>query len=272
MKRTALAFLLFLSTVARAEDKVSLEINVFQGFRPATPVKEGPPLVVYLPPDPGWSEEVMRQRQQLTESLGLEGAAVLALKRVTVPYGSLQNVEVSQGRLSVSVRPSRIGTRGIQLDVKIRAGKEPQEVVASASVSGEMGKTFILGGKNVPLPEGWGSGEAPVFVAVTPRERFAEPSVWMVGGEVTGPKEISRVRAVYPPEAWKTRKSGMVVIEAVIDATGAVAQAEVIHHADPELDETALSVVRQWRYQPATRDGKPVAVFLTVTVSFMLSD
>ncbi len=270
MKRSAFVFLLLLSTAARAEEKVSLEINVFQGFRPATSVKEGPPLVVYLPPDPGWSEEVMRQRQQLTESLGLDGAAVLALKRVTVPYGSLQHVEALQGRLSVSVRPSRVGTRGIQLDVEIQAGKKPQQVVASASVSGEMGKTFILGGKNVPLPEGWGPGEAPVFVAVTPRERITEPSVWMVGGDVTEPKEISRVRPVYPPEARAAKKGGVVVIEAVIDASGSVADAEVVRHVDPALDEAALAAVRQWRYQPATRDGKPVAVFLTVTLTFML--
>ncbi|MFI5181390.1 MAG: energy transducer TonB [Thermoanaerobaculia bacterium] len=268
MKSPAFAFLLLLATAARAEETVSLEINVFQGFRPATSVKEGPPLIVYLPPDPGWSEDVERQRQQLTESLGLEGAATLALKRVTIPYGGFQNVEALQGRLSVSVRPSRVGTHGIQLDVKIQAGKEPKAVIASASVSGEMGKTFILGGKNAPLPEGWGSGEAPVFVAVTPRERFTDPSVWMIGGEVTGPKEISRVRAVYPPASWKARKSGLVVIEAVIDATGGVTRAEVIHRADPELDEAALSAVRQWRYEPATRDGKPVAVFLTVTMSF----
>ncbi len=270
MDRRLLPLLLLLPAVASATDSVSLEINVFQGFRPATTVLAGPPLVVYMPPEPGWSADVERQRQQLKESLGLDGAAVLSVKRVTVPWGTLERVEPREGRLAVSVRPSRTGTGGVQLDVEIAAGATPGTVIASASVSGEVGKTFILGGKNVPLPDGWGPGEAPVFVAVTPREEAVEPSVWLVGGDVTGPKEISRVKPVYPPDLKKAGKTGLVVVEAIIDATGAVARAFVVHHADPEMDEAALAAVRQWRYEAARRDGKPVAVYLTVTVSFTL--
>jgi TonB family protein len=36
------------------------------------------------------------------------------------------------------------------------------------------------------------------------------------------------------------------------------------------LDENALAAVQQWRFQPATKDGNPVAVFLTAEVSFRL--
>jgi outer membrane biosynthesis protein TonB len=39
---------------------------------------------------------------------------------------------------------------------------------------------------------------------------------------------------------------------------------------DPRLDIEAVLAVSQWRYRPATADGKPVRVFLTVTVTFTL--
>jgi protein TonB len=36
------------------------------------------------------------------------------------------------------------------------------------------------------------------------------------------------------------------------------------------LDEKAMAAVKQWRFQPATLDGRPVAVRISVEVSFRL--
>jgi TonB family protein len=36
----------------------------------------------------------------------------------------------------------------------------------------------------------------------------------------------------------------------------------------PEFDQNAIDAVRQWRFQPAMKDGKPVEVTVTVQVAF----
>jgi hypothetical protein len=66
--------------------------------------------------------------------------------------------------LTLAVRPARSGERGVLLDLQILLGKTQE--IAAASVSGELGKTFVLGGK----PSG-----NPIFVAVTPRIRARRP-------------------------------------------------------------------------------------------------
>jgi TonB family protein len=36
------------------------------------------------------------------------------------------------------------------------------------------------------------------------------------------------------------------------------------------LTESAMDAVRQWRFRPATLDGRPVSVYFTLTVKFEL--
>ncbi len=46
---------------------------------------------------------------------------------------------------------------------------------------------------------------------------------------------------------------------------------EVLKSADPALDLEAARAVTQWKYRPAMLDGRPVRVYLTVTVTFRLN-
>ena len=85
------------------------------------------------------------------------------------------------------------------------------------------------------------------------------------------PVEIQRVQPTYPEEARKNRVQGRVVVRAVIDEKGIVTKVEAVESPDPMLTESALEAVKKWTYKPATKKGKPVKVFLTVTVSFKLS-
>ena len=39
-------------------------------------------------------------------------------------------------------------------------------------------------------------------------------------------------------------------------------------HSVPMLDQAALDAVQQWRHEPATQNGKPVPVVMTVNVNF----
>jgi protein TonB len=95
----------------------------------------------------------------------------------------------------------------------------------------------------------------------------AKASAVRVGGSIRPPVKIKDVPPVYPEIAKQAKVSGIVVIEATIDADGKVADTKVLRSA-PLLEQAAVDAVRQWEYKPSTQNGKPVPVVMTVTVNF----
>ena len=51
---------------------------------------------------------------------------------------------------------------------------------------------------------------------------------------------------------------GSVVLEIVIDATGKISDIQLASGLGHGVDDAVIAVVRQWTYQPATKDGKPI--------------
>ena len=56
----------------------------------------------------------------------------------------------------------------------------------------------------------------------------------------------------------------------VIDETGRVSKLKPIKCTGPLLVDSAMDAVRGWEYEPATQDGRPVAVVMTATVRYTL--
>jgi protein TonB len=79
------------------------------------------------------------------------------------------------------------------------------------------------------------------------------------------------VKPVYPAGAQAQRVQGVVIIEAIIDPSGSVANARILRSILP-LDEAALSAVSRWQFTPTAVNGVPVAVWMTVTVNFTLQN
>lgn len=90
-----------------------------------------------------------------------------------------------------------------------------------------------------------------------------------VGGEVKPAKLLTSVSPVYPSLAKNQRISGDVRVDALVDAAGRVTTAKVIS-GPALLQQSAMDAIRSWKYQPATLDGKPVPMHLTVTLQFRL--
>jgi protein TonB len=99
--------------------------------------------------------------------------------------------------------------------------------------------------------------------------RLAELRPIRIGGGIKPPTKIKDVKPFYPPVALAARVQGVVIVEAIIDATGDVVEARVLRSI-PLLDEAALEAVQQWRFMPTVVDGVPQAVVMTVTVNFTL--
>jgi TonB family protein len=90
-----------------------------------------------------------------------------------------------------------------------------------------------------------------------------------VGGDVKQAELISKVSPIYPALAKNQHVSGNVMVDALIDANGKVTTMKVVS-GPTLLHQAAMDALKQWKYRPATLDGKPVAMHLTVTLQFRL--
>lgn len=83
----------------------------------------------------------------------------------------------------------------------------------------------------------------------------------------------SKVSPTYPEVAREEKIQGKVILQAVVDLDGSVTKIKV-EDSEPEGYEpfikSAVEAVRHWRYEPATLDGEPVAVYFTLKMEFKL--
>jgi TonB family protein len=91
-----------------------------------------------------------------------------------------------------------------------------------------------------------------------------------VGKDVKAPIVIHKVEPIYSEEARRARISGIVIVEAVIDKTGAVRDVSVLKPLPFGLDQAAVDAVKQWKFEPAKLEGKPVDVVFNMTVNFRI--
>ncbi len=84
------------------------------------------------------------------------------------------------------------------------------------------------------------------------------------------PEIIEKVSPKYPEEAKKEKVTGKVIVEATVGTDGHVADAKVVNEADARLAQAAIDAVKQWKFKPIQKDGKPVKVKTTVTLNFQL--
>lgn len=90
----------------------------------------------------------------------------------------------------------------------------------------------------------------------------------------TEPKLIpaSMAKPVYPGKERADGVEGTVILAVDIDAAGAVTAARVDKAVEghPAFSDAAIAAVKQWRFEPARQDGKPVAVSVKIPVKFAL--
>ena len=93
---------------------------------------------------------------------------------------------------------------------------------------------------------------------------------YKVGAGVSAPEPIYKLEPNYTEEARANRIEGPVVLATVVDEYGIPTELQVVQSLDPGLDTEAIKAVKQWRFKPGMKDGKPVAVHATMEVRFKL--
>jgi TonB family protein len=86
------------------------------------------------------------------------------------------------------------------------------------------------------------------------------------------PRPINIPTPEYPEIARKNGIEGRTVVRALIDFDGSISATEIFSSSgDESLDNAAVSAVRQSMFEPASHDGKPVKVWVSIPIQFKLS-
>jgi bla regulator protein BlaR1 len=105
-----------------------------------------------------------------------------------------------------------------------------------------------------------------------PAAEQGEKKIYRAGDGVTVPKLVKEVKPQYTAAAMKARIQGSLTLEAIILESGAVGDVKVIRSLDAVygLDDEAVKTLKQWRFEPGTKDKKPVPVRIEVEMKFKL--
>jgi TonB family protein len=158
------------------------------------------------------------------------------------------------GHYSIEVRMA--GFRPFQQALELQAN-EPRKLDVVLEI-GEVAETVNVVAKAPP--------------AAPPDTRSGPPSRIRVGGNVQATKLVHRVNPVYPERAQAQGIQGTVLLEAVILKDGSLGALRVLNKlADPDLVDSAIEAVKNWRYEPTLLNGQPIEVVTTITVNFRLA-
>lgn len=185
---------------------------------------------------------------------------------------------ISQQRIELKLTIYKSRGRPVQIDDATQ--KAPAEASKLEKTDVRMDRLldtkFILDLDNPVIVE-MPSGEEVFFMLLYVRR--AEESSGAEGGGPTGqdkkqgapidpPKELHTLIPAYPEELRLSGIQGQVGLEVAIDEKGMVTQVKVAKPLHPYLDFAAVQAVRQWTYEPAVQNGKPVPVVVKVTMIF----
>jgi TonB family protein len=96
--------------------------------------------------------------------------------------------------------------------------------------------------------------------------------VYRPGSGIVNPRLVREVKPQYTADAMRAKIQGTVLLECVVLPDGSIGKVDVVKSLDPTfgLDAEAIKAARQWRFVPGTRFGEPVAVLVTIELTFTL--
>jgi len=184
----------------------------------------------------------------------------LAMQQITPPAVVIRNENPK-----LPVEPTVVVPPQIKLASNMPNLGNPMAAIPSGPPSNGTGSG---GGIGSGVGGGVGSGTGP---GVGPGHGGGiGGGVFRVGGGVSPPKAIDTPDPDYSEEARKARYQGVCVLWLIVGPDGKPRDLKVARALGMGLDEKAIEAVRNWRFEPATKDGKPVAVQINVEVSFKL--
>src|SRR5262245_17951036 len=105
---------------------------------------------------------------------------------------------------------------------------------------------------------------APMAGRVEEHSRDCTGKPRLTSNGILLPFTLTRVEPNLKP--CKGKYTGLPVLETLIDKTGRPQNVKVVRSVSPCIDRAAVAALKQWRFCPAERDGKPIEMLMTLKV------
>ncbi len=101
-------------------------------------------------------------------------------------------------------------------------------------------------------------------------ERFRGLVPGGVSGGVSAPRATYSPEPAFSDEARRAKYKGTMTVSIVADVSGDARDVQIVTPLGLGLDENAVESVGKWKFEPAKKNGTPVAVELMIEVDFHL--
>lgn len=95
----------------------------------------------------------------------------------------------------------------------------------------------------------------------------ADEPVYEIDKDTIPPRLIKQVDPKYTGSRG-FRVQGTVSLRVVVSSHGLPREVQIIKSLDPEVDQSAVEAVKQWRFEPAKKNGKALAVRVAIDIRF----
>lgn len=96
-------------------------------------------------------------------------------------------------------------------------------------------------------------------------------NVYHVGDDgVKPPRVIHQVDPSYDEASRKAKLNGHVVLIFVVAPDGKTRDIRIVRSLSPGLDQKSIEAVSKWKFTPATKDGKPIAIEIQAETTFKI--
>jgi TonB family protein len=110
----------------------------------------------------------------------------------------------------------------------------------------------------------------PLLLLLLTTVSFAE-KIYKVGPGIVPPKVLEKgEEPQYTQEAKAAKIEGTVGLTIVVGTDQRAHDIKVTKSLDPGMDASAINSIKTWRFQPGTKNGKPVPVQAKIEVNFHL--
>jgi len=148
------------------------------------------------------------------------------------------------------------------------AAEDPNSAAAATTL--ELYARFLKDQGSADESKSLADRAAEVRKALGTQAGPAKSQAFHIGGGVTPPKLLYKVEPEYTAEARTAGYQGSVALSVEIGPDGIARNIRVVKGLGLGLDESAVTAVQQWHFQPGTKDGAPVPVLATIEVNFRL--
>ncbi len=214
--------------------------------------------------------ETKDDRKPMKVAVILAVIAHVVFFALTLPEGSQRPLKVGQKKAAYVVKQVRFKPPPPRVEQQVPKRKEKKRVIPIPDPTPEEPEPIRLA--EIDMPDLDFTGDDDVIFGIPegpPGPGFSGRALRMTG-DITPPQKIFAPTPRYTEEGRQSRTQGVVILEAIVDEEGNVVSVKVLKGLPNGLSEEAVQTAQMWKYKPALLDGKPVAVFLNLTIRFSL--